>query len=200
MHATGANGIVPTAGDIEKIEFSARRAAERVALIRTFETSETQARTDPLTGLLNRRSLENRVRELQTDGIPYALAYGDLDSFKALNDTYGHEAGDHALRLFSRVMRDSVRPADLVSRYGGEEFVIVLPDCTSEIATVVFERLRERLAIALTDGRIPSFTVSFGLASSADADTFEEVVAVADLALLAAKAAGRNRVVLAGQP
>ena len=112
MHATGANGIPPTIGDIEKMELSTRRAAERVALIRTFETSETQAHTDPLTGLLNRRSLENRVRELQSDGIPYALAYGDLDFFKTLNDTHGHEAGDQALRLFSRVMRDSVRPAD----------------------------------------------------------------------------------------
>jgi diguanylate cyclase (GGDEF)-like protein len=197
VHATGANRIEPTPGDVDKMEFSTRRAAERLALIRTFETSETQARTDPLTGLLNRRSLENSVRELQSDGIPYALAYGDLDFFKALNDTHGHEAGDQALRLFSRLMRDSVRPADLVSRYGGEEFVIVLPDCTTETATAVLERLREGLALSLTGGRVPAFTVSFGLASSADADTFEEIVAVADHALLAAKAAGRNRVIVA---
>jgi diguanylate cyclase (GGDEF)-like protein len=197
MHATGADGVVPTADEVELMEFSTRRAAERVALIRTFETSETQAHTDPLTGLLNRRSLENRVRELQTDGIPYALAYGDLDLFKALNDVHGHEAGDQALRLFSRVMRDSVRPVDLVSRYGGEEFVIVLPDCTPDAAIIVLERVRERLALALTSGRVPTFTVSFGLSSSGDADTFEAIVASADQALLAAKAAGRNRVLLA---
>jgi diguanylate cyclase (GGDEF)-like protein len=200
MHATGANGVVPTADDIQRMEFSTRRAAERVALIRTFETSETQAHTDPLTGLLNRRSLENRVRELQSDGIPYSLAYGDLDFFKTLNDVHGHEAGDQALRLFSRVMRDSVRPVDLVSRYGGEEFVIVLPDCTTDTSTIVLERVRERLALSLTSGRVPPFTVSFGLAASADAGTFEEVVAVADRALLAAKAAGRNRVLVAGPP
>jgi len=199
MHATGADGTAPTTSELEKIEFSARRAAERVALIRTFETSETQARTDPLTGLLNRRSLENRVRELQSDGIPFSVAYGDLDLFKALNDTHGHEAGDQALRLFSRVMRDSVRPSDLVSRYGGEEFVIVLPDCTTDVATIVLERVRERLALMLTGGRVPLFTVSFGLASSADADTFDEAVAAADHALLAAKAAGRDRVLLATQ-
>jgi diguanylate cyclase (GGDEF)-like protein len=197
MHATGGNGIAPAARDVERMELTARRSAERVALIRTFETSETQARTDPLTGLLNRRSLENRVRELQSDSIPYALAYGDLDFFKELNDTHGHEAGDQALRLFSRIMRDSVRPADLVSRYGGEEFVIVLPDCTTEKATAVLERLRERLALSLAAGRVPAFTVSFGLGSSADADTLEELVAVADRALLAAKAAGRNRVMVA---
>ncbi len=197
MHATGADGTLPAAADVENLELSARRAAERVALLRTFERSETQARTDPLTGLLNRRSLENQVRDLHNDGIPYALAYGDLDFFKALNDTHGHEAGDQALRLFSRVMRDSVRPADLVCRYGGEEFVIVLPDCGTDTAITILERVRERLALALTSGRVPPFTVSFGVADSQSADTFSEIVNHADQALLDAKAAGRNRVVLA---
>jgi diguanylate cyclase (GGDEF)-like protein len=199
MHATGPDGVLPDSGDLENLELSARRAAERVALLRTFERSETQARTDPLTGLLNRRSLENQVRELQADGIPYALAYGDLDHFKELNDTHGHEAGDQALRLFSRVMRDAVRPADLVSRYGGEEFVIVLPDCSADTATAVLERVREQLAITLTSGRVPAFTVTFGLATSSDAATFDEIVAAADQALLSAKAAGRNRVLLAAR-
>jgi diguanylate cyclase (GGDEF)-like protein len=197
LHATGANHVVPSSEDLENLELSARRAAERVALLRAFEKSESQARTDPLTGLLNRRSLENQVRELRGEGIPYAVAYGDLDHFKDLNDTHGHEAGDQALRLFSRVMRDAVRPADLVSRYGGEEFVIVLPDCGTEAATAVLERVRERLAITLTSGRVPGFTVSFGLATSADAANFDEIVAIADRALLQAKSAGRNRVLVA---
>jgi diguanylate cyclase (GGDEF)-like protein len=197
MHATGANHGVPSSEELENLELSARRAAERVALLRAFEKSESQARTDPLTGLLNRRSLENQVRELQGEGTPYALAYGDLDHFKDLNDSHGHEAGDQALRLFSRVMRDAVRPADLVSRYGGEEFVIVLPDCGADAATAVLERVRERLAITLTSGRVPGFTVSFGLATSADAATFDEVVATADQALLKVKNAGRNRVLVA---
>jgi diguanylate cyclase (GGDEF)-like protein len=200
MHATGRNGTLPAAGDLENIELSARRGAERVALLRAFAKSETQASTDPLTGLLNRRSLENRVRELHRGGTPYALAYGDLDFFKALNDTHGHETGDQALRLFSRVMRDAVRPADLVSRYGGEEFVIVLPECDAEGAVAVLERVRERLALELMSGRIPAFTVSFGVATSADATTFDEIVAAADQALLAAKSAGRDRTLLAGEP
>ena len=169
-------------------------------MLRAFEKSETQARSDPLTGLWNRRSLENQVRDLQREGTPYAVAYGDLDHFKILNDTHGHEAGDQALRLFSRVVRDAIRPNDIAARYGGEEFVVVLPDCNLKTATAVLERVRERLALALTTGRVPSFTVSFGLASSLDADTFDEVVAVADHALLAAKSAGRNRVVVAVEP
>jgi diguanylate cyclase (GGDEF)-like protein len=147
--------------------------------------------------LLNRRSLENAIRGLRSEGIEYALAYGDLDHFKVLNDTHGHEAGDQALRLFSRVLRDSIRPNDIAGRYGGEEFVIVLPDCNTDTATVVLERVRERLALALTAGRVPAFTVSFGLAASTDADTFDEIVAVADKALHTAKATGRNRVVTA---
>ncbi len=197
LHATGTDSLPPTESDVRYLEVTARQSSERIAMLRAFEKSETQARSDPLTGLLNRRSLENKVHDIERSTMPYALAYGDLDHFKELNDTHGHEAGDQALRLFSRVLRDSVRPDDVAARYGGEEFVVVLPDCDLETATAVLERVRERLALALTNGRVPSFTVSFGLAASVDADTFEEVVALADHALLTAKADGRNRVVLA---
>ena len=98
--------------EVRYLEITSRRASERIAMLRAFEKSEAQASSDPLTGLWNRRSLENRVHELHRDGTPYALAYGDLDHFKMLNDTHGHEAGDQALRLFARVLRDSVRPDD----------------------------------------------------------------------------------------
>jgi diguanylate cyclase (GGDEF)-like protein len=197
VHAMGPNGTPPDANDVSYLEITTRRASERIAMLRAFEKSETQARTDPLTGLWNRRSLENRVHELARDATPYALAYGDLDHFKILNDTHGHEAGDQALRLFARVLRNSVRPDDITARYGGEEFVIVLPDCPTDVATKILERLREQLALTLTNGRVPAFTVSFGVASSTDADTFDEVVAIADRALLAAKTGGRNRTVRA---
>jgi diguanylate cyclase (GGDEF)-like protein len=197
VHATGPDGVEVTAIETQYLEITSRLAAERIAILRAFEKSETQARTDPLTGLWNRRSLENRVRDLAREGTRYALAYGDLDHFKVLNDTHGHEAGDQALRLFAGVLSDTVRPGDVIARYGGEEFVIVLPDCAVETATKVLERLREQLAITLTTGRVPPFTVSFGLASSIDADTFDGVVALADQALLAAKQSGRNRTVVA---
>ena len=94
MHTTGPAGSLPGEDDIASMELSARHASERIALLRAFENSETQAHTDPLTGLLNRRSLETQVRELHRDGTQYTLAYGDLDHFKVLNDAHGHEAGD----------------------------------------------------------------------------------------------------------
>jgi len=197
LHATGTEAAPASETDVRYLEITSRRASERIAMLRAFEKSEAQARSDQLTGLWNRRSLENRAHELHQEGTAYALAYGDLDHFKLLNDTHGHEAGDQALRLFARVLHDSVRPDDLVARYGGEEFVIVLPACDTQTAMKVLERLRERLALTLTTGRVPPFTVSFGLASSVDADSFDGVVAVADQALLIAKTQGRNRTVLA---
>jgi diguanylate cyclase (GGDEF)-like protein len=199
-HAVGSDNVLPAEAEIASVNFTARRGSERIAMIRAFATSEVQAQTDPLTGLLNRRSLENSVRDLRAAGTAYALAYGDLDHFKILNDMHGHEAGDQALRLFARVLSDSLRPNDLAARYGGEEFVIVLPDCSTITATSVLERVRENLAIALSAGHVPSFTVTFGVASSAYASEFDEIVAIADEALLDAKSAGRNRVALADFP
>jgi diguanylate cyclase (GGDEF)-like protein len=199
-HAVGRDRIPPSETDLEALNFTSRRGSDRIAMLRAFATSETQARTDPLTGLLNRRSLEHRVRDLRREGTPYSLAYGDLDHFKILNDTHGHEAGDRALRLFSRVLRDSIRPNDIAARYGGEEFVIVLPDCGTDVAVGVLERVRERLTLALTAGHVPSFTVTFGVASTAYATEYDEIVAIADRALLDAKAAGRNRVLAAEFP
>ena len=199
FHVTSAEGTAPSSevgGDIEVV---ARRASERLAMLRAFELSQTEANSDSLTGLMTRRSVEQSVRDLKENDVTYAVAYGDLDKFKQLNDVFGHDAGDRALRTFSQVLRDCLRPSDIPCRYGGEEFVIVLPSCPVNEATQVLDRVRRRLAERLTVGHLPEFTVSFGLASSDQAADFQQVVSLADEALLRAKAGGRNKTVIAGQ-
>jgi diguanylate cyclase (GGDEF)-like protein len=194
LHAVGAAGE-PDRDAIETLSLVARRAGERLGSLRAFARTEEQARTDPLTGLLNRRSLEHDVQALVEDQRPFVVAYGDVDHFKRLNDLHGHDTGDRALRLFSRVLRDCVRPTDLPARYGGEEFVIVLPEADVSVAVAVVERFREALALELAAGQLPGFTVSFGVAAAAPGHAFGETVDAADAALLQAKAQGRNRVV-----
>jgi diguanylate cyclase (GGDEF)-like protein len=199
VHATAPDGQPPSETTIARMELIARKAGERVGMLRAFARSETQAHTDPLTGLLNRRSLEDKVRSLVEGGHSYAIAYGDLDHFKQLNDVHGHDAGDQALRLFARVMRDAVRPEDLTARWGGEEFVVVLPDCAIGDAFAVINRLRERLERVQAGSHLPRFTASFGVTVSRPEDTFSVSLELADSALLKAKSAGRNRVVIAGE-
>ena len=198
LHAVGPDMNPPDAQVVVKVELIARKVGERIGMLRAFMRSETQAHTDPLTGLMNRRSLESRVRELTENGQSFVAAYGDLDHFKQLNDVYGHDAGDQALRLFSRVLRDTVRPNDLTARYGGEEFVVVLPDCGIDDAYLVVDRIRERLALAQVGGTVPPFTVSFGIALARPEHTFSETLEAADAALLDAKASGRDRIVIGG--
>jgi diguanylate cyclase (GGDEF)-like protein len=197
VHAAGVVDSPPSPQRRTALELVARRASDRIGMMRAFSRSETQASTDALTGLPNRRSLEESVRQLTVVGTPYAVAFGDLDHFKAVNDVHGHAAGDVALRIFSKVLRAGLRPGDLVARYGGEEFVVVLPNCHDTAAVKVLERISEQLAIALAEAGSPSFTVSFGLACSQPDQEFHDAIAGADGALLEAKSLGRNCIVVA---
>lgn len=106
--------------------------------------TELQAATDSLTGLLNRRSLENRARMLRDARTSCAVVMADLDYFKELNDTHGHETADRALRVFSETLRGALRAEDLVERHSGEEFAVVLPACTAEDARTAIEQARLR--------------------------------------------------------
>jgi diguanylate cyclase (GGDEF)-like protein len=199
LHTTAPLEQPPSDENLVFLEMTSRRMSERVAMLRAFATSETQARTDPLTGLMNRRSLEEHVHDLDRDTRMFSVAYADIDHFKQLNDVHGHETGDRALRLFSRVLRDSVRPNDIVARYGGEEFVIVLPDCDPTGAGIVLERIRTNLEAALAHNSVPRFTASFGLAADRGNEFFSEILEAADRALLSAKRRGRDQVVLADE-
>lgn len=152
-----------------------------------------QASTDGLTGLTNRRTLEEQLRDLIKRGRPFALAIADLDRFKQLNDTHGHEAGDNALRTFSKIAQAALRDEDSIARWGGEEFVIVLPDIDRHHAISVLDRLRTSLADSQSAGH-PPFTGSFGVTDSTRATSLEQLLQLADAALYKAKEAGRDRI------
>jgi diguanylate cyclase (GGDEF)-like protein len=189
-----------TQESIDRLEGVAAQVGTRLGVLRAMAKSQLQAETDPLTGLLNRRAMEERVRHLRDASTPFALAMADLDHFKRLNDSYGHDTGDRALRSFARVLREAVRDADVVARHGGEEFVIVLPGVDALTAAPILHRIRDKLADAVGTALIPAFTVSIGVADSSWSTDVTDVLRAADHALLTAKAQGRDRLVIADPP
>lgn len=165
------------------------------------EQLREQATHDVLTGLYNRRYLEETLgRELilaARHGHPVSVIMCDLDHFKAINDRYGHLGGDEVLRTFGDLLQRQIRGSDISCRYGGEEFLLVLPQMPLEYAIERAEQLRIAIAAApVTYGASPiAVTGSFGVAAfPRDGQTADELIAAADCALYAAKAAGRNRV------
>ena len=199
LHATASVDAPIASRTTDALETIATQAGSRVGVLRAMARTERQAATDPLTGQLNRRSLEDAVRRLREAHSPFALAIADIDHFKRLNDTYGHETGDKALRLFARTLAESVRDNDVVCRYGGEEFVVVFPGCSVIEAAAIVHRAREALRVAVAPGDVPSFTASYGLADSKFAAEFDEVLRSADAAMFRAKEAGRDRLVIADE-
>lgn len=166
----------------------------RLSLLRSSAETQLAAATDPLTGLLNRRSFDARVRAIARTGMDYAVVLADIDHFKDLNDTYGHDVGDRALRTMAHAMRNSVRPEDIVCRYGGEEFALVLPSCDERRASEILMRIREDVEIAIQSAELPRFTTSFGVADSNCSEELSEQLRAADAALYTAKQNGRDRV------
>ncbi len=153
--------------------------------------------TDALTGLYNRRRfqemLEEGIEEHLRAGDQLSLVLMDIDRFKSLNDEFGHQAGDEALRILARVIKDHARRHELPARYGGEEFAIILQRCSKEEAHVAAERFRE--AIEATTWPDRPITASFGVATCDEGiSTLNQLVAAADQALYVAKQNGRNRV------
>ena len=179
--------------------------SERVQAEMDVHILNTQLREmashDALTGLYNRRYLEDSFeRELirvARQNHPLSVVMGDLDHFKIVNDTYGHQTGDEVLREFARMMKLYARGSDICCRYGGEEFLLVLPDMAEDKACERAEQLREAIAaVPVTVGTASiRVTASFGVATFPQhGKTGDELVAAADSALYTAKESGRNRV------
>jgi diguanylate cyclase (GGDEF)-like protein/PAS domain S-box-containing protein len=192
LHTTGPEGEPLSGKTVSQLTMLAAQAGARIGTVRAFEKTQLQASTDGLTGLGNRRTAEKRLRELIKSGRLFAVVLADLDRFKQLNDTNGHEAGDRALRLFSQTVTQALRDNDLVARWGGEEFVMVLPELDRFQAIEVLDRVRRDLAVA-HPGETPRFTASFGVSDSGQAESLEELLHIADGGLYAAKKAGRDR-------
>ncbi len=166
--------------------------------------AERRAQTDPLTGVLNRRSLIERLNaacdRARARGLPIALLFIDLDHFKAINDSRGHLAGDACLRALIGPIQKELRMSDVIGRYGGEEFVVILSSADSPAAQAIAQRIRERVENLVVEGfGAPiRLTCSIGVAASDTLGVWgEALVASADAAVYVAKGAGRNRVYVA---
>ena len=178
-------------------------ASSETSLEQRCQSLHVKATLDPLTQLANRAEFD-RVHEMFVDAhqqrqVPCSLIILDLDRFKNVNDTYGHQAGDEVLIALATLMKSSCRPGDLVARYGGEEFVVLCADCDSAAVTRRAEQIRKafsQMPQSKMDGR--PLTASFGVTEIQPGDTPETMLRRADRALLMAKAKGRNTVVQLG--
>ncbi|WP_454915451.1 diguanylate cyclase [Xanthobacter sediminis] len=165
-----------------------------------IEDFRRESGADMLTGLLNRRGFHNEAQAVWGDAAmrPVSIAYCDLDHFKSVNDTFGHAIGDRVLKQFAEVLSGELRHWDVAARFGGEEFVLLLPRAAGEAALAIADRLRRAVRDTvfedLSDGR--AVTTSIGVAEAGPTETLSELIHRADLMVYAAKRAGRDRCLL----
>lgn len=199
LHATSSMQEPFSEAKITDLETLARNAAMRTGTVRAFRRTQLEALTDSMTGLLNRRALEAELRDLVKLGQRFTLVMADIDRFKKLNDTFGHQTGDRALRVFADVVRSLLRSGDRAARWGGEEFVIVLVGAPVHQAEQWTARLRKHLAETCGAGDLPPFTASFGLSDSSMWPAVDGLLRIADAALYVSKREGRDRATI-GSP
>jgi diguanylate cyclase (GGDEF)-like protein/PAS domain S-box-containing protein len=168
--------------------------------IKLFQETQRLALTDSLTGLFNMRHfysvLDNEVQRTQRYGVPFSLILFDIDNFKILNDTYGHQAGDEMIRSVSEQMLKTVRKTDILARFGGEEFIALLPYTDKDEALHLGERLKEAAEVGkMVDGKHLTITLSGGVATFPDdARDGKELLYAADMSMYESKAAGKNKI------
>ncbi|MDR3131128.1 MAG: diguanylate cyclase [Treponema sp.] len=183
------------------------RVRNHIQIVQHIRMIEQLSRIDPLTGIPNRRYFNERIniewRRAIRDKTPVSFLMIDVDKFKNYNDTYGHPNGDALLQVISKIFISAARrPSDAAVRLGGEEFGILLPETPAKAASIIAERVREKVEAAripLTDGRLTSATISIGVVTMIPAKQsrqsgIEDFIAQADANLYAAKNTGRNRV------
>ena len=156
--------------------------------------------TDPLTGIANRRifleSLGGAISFAQRHQTPLSIIMADLDDFKSVNDTFGHNTGDQVLQAFATLLMENSRQEDLIARWGGDEFIMMLPGTSAKEATVFGERLRHRLEEITFPDSIIRVTASFGVSAYQPGDTIDSFIKRADQALYEAKKLGKNQFII----
>ena len=204
---------------IERLVTELAKAAERASALETnfvttseeldkirnsLKEAEERSNTDALTGLANRRSLDEFLRSAQIaameKGEPLSVFLIDIDHFKKFNDSFGHQVGDQVLRLVAKVLKENVRDQDLAARYGGEELFAVLPGADLDVCAGIADRIRQRISDArltrrATGQEISSVTVSIGVAQFKLAESAEAMIERCDRPLYHAKRSGRNQTV-----
>ncbi|MCO5055939.1 GGDEF domain-containing protein [Thermomonas sp.] len=196
LRALGQTGDPDLFRLLQLLTTHANRVGTRLTVIRSMVASEMKAATDPLTGLSNRRVLEARLGQLFERRAAFALVMADIDHFKKINDTHGHEVGDRALKAFAGILRQSIRSEDLACRIGGEEFVLLLPEFNVTHAAQVMQRIRGELPRGIQRAGLPAFTVSAGVVDHRLAGSGDDLLRLADQLLYRAKSEGRDRVIL----
>ena len=197
IHAVGAEHDVATPAEIEAVTMLSTQAGARIGMLRTMVRTSEQASTDSLTGLMNRRTFQARIRSLRRSGTPFALVMADIDHFKRVNDTYGHETGDRAIKTFCEVAKSTLRQDDMMARWGGEEFAFAFSNLDPAATNAIIDRIRLELAARLSTSDLPGFTASYGIVAADVCASLEDAVRLADDALYAAKSQGRNCAVIA---
>ena len=192
--------VVGPGGETRGANIFMRDVSSETSLEERCATLHEKATRDPLTQVANRAEFDRQhqpfIERQRNRDEPGSLIICDIDHFKKINDTYGHPAGDAALRVFGQLLSDNCRPGDLVARYGGEEFVLLCADCDQAAATVRAEKIRhdiENMPLESLSGK--RITASFGVTETAENDTASAMLRRADQALLEAKSAGRNMVI-----
>ncbi len=183
----------------ERVRYSNLVIADSLEMQRKYQR---YAMTDALTGLHNRGWLDDafdrEVKRSERDQLPLSIIMIDVDDFKDYNDDYGHLAGDQVLSTIAKAIRSPLRPNDLVARFGGEEFAVLLPETNVINAKFIAERLRENVSHTdlgmIDDKQLPNVTISLGISTRSPNDTLDMMIAAADVAMYHAKQKGKNRV------
>jgi diguanylate cyclase (GGDEF)-like protein len=191
----GGDAFITKPVDLDHLTASVRVRAQR------YRTLRSSMQRDGLTGLLNHRhakeSLEAELARARRTGSPLSVAMLDIDHFKNVNDTHGHPVGDQVIRSLARILTQRLRRSDVIGRYGGEEFIVLLPDTPGDHAATVLDELRQSFSVLTHQGTEGTFSCSLSCGVTAalpDSDGVDSVIARADQALYRAKEGGRDRV------